>query len=140
MVSAFPHQPPVDYAPRRRTNVVVDSDDQTDVLQVLSSETAQAILGVLRDDPKTASDVATAIEMSLQSVSYHLNRLCDANLVSRVGTWYSEKGKEMTVYALATEQLVIQFDEYADRAPSPPPDRSDRSRSVDSLAKNRAGN
>jgi DNA-binding transcriptional ArsR family regulator len=111
MASAFPHHPSVDHAPRKQTDVVVDRNKPTDLLQVLSSETAQEILGVLRDDPSTASDVAAAVGKSLQNVSYHLDRLCEADLVTPVETWYSEKGKEMTVYALATEQLVVRFGE-----------------------------
>jgi DNA-binding transcriptional ArsR family regulator len=109
MASAFPHHPAVEHAPRKQTAVVVDRDEPTDLLQVLSSDTAQEILGVLRDEPGTASDVAGAVGKSLQNVSYHLDRLCDAELVTPVETWYSEKGKEMTVYALATEQLVVRF-------------------------------
>lgn len=116
MASVFPHHPPVDYAPRKQTEVVVDGSEPTDVLQILSSETAQEILGTLRDEPRTASDIADAVNRSLQSVSYHLNRLCEADLIEPAETWYSEKGTEMTVYALATERLVVQFGDRADRS------------------------
>jgi DNA-binding transcriptional ArsR family regulator len=109
MASAFPHQPPVDHAPREQTNVVVGREEPTDVLQVLSSETAQEILAALRDEPKTASDIADFIGMSVQNVTYHLDRLCETDLIAPIETWYSEKGREMTVYALATEQLVVRF-------------------------------
>lgn len=109
MASAFPHQPPVDYAPREQTNVVVNRDEPTDAFQVLSSETAQEILATLRDEPKTASDIADSTGMSIQNVTYHLDRLCKADLVAQIETWYSEKGREMTVYALAAEQLVVCF-------------------------------
>ncbi|MUW15004.1 helix-turn-helix domain-containing protein [Halorubrum sp. CBA1125] len=109
MASAFPHHPPVEHAPQKRTSVVVDREDPTDVLPVLSSETAQQILGVLGEEPGTASDVADALGKSLQNVTYHLDRLCETDVVTPVDTWYSEKGKEMTVYALAAERLVIEF-------------------------------
>ncbi|WP_336338347.1 ArsR/SmtB family transcription factor [Haloarcula brevis] len=116
MASAFPHHPPVEYAPREQTSVVVDGTEPTDVLQILSSETAQEILGALRDEPRTASDIADAVDRSLQSVSYHLDRLRRANLIEAVETWYSEKGTEMTVYALAAERLVVQFGDTGDRS------------------------
>ena len=109
MASAFPHQPPVTHAPREQTNIVVDRDEPTEVLQVLSSETAQEILSTLNSEPKTASEIAKSVEQSVQNVSYHLERLCDADLITPIETWYSEKGREMTVYALAIEQLVVQF-------------------------------
>lgn len=114
MASAFPHQPPVTHAPREQTNIVVDRDEPTNVLKILSSESAQEILATLKSEPGTASEIAESLDQSVQNVSYHLNRLSEADLITSIETWYSEKGREMTVYALATEQLVIQFDDSGD--------------------------
>jgi DNA-binding transcriptional ArsR family regulator len=111
MASVFPHQPSVKYAPREQTNIVVDRDESTDILQVLSSASARQIIATLESEPATASEIAESLDQSLQNVSYHLDRLCEADLITTVGTWYSEKGREMTVYALTTERLVVQFDE-----------------------------
>lgn len=118
MASAFPHQPTVDHAPREQTDVVIGRDEPTDALRVLSCDTAQRILAALTDEPGTASDVAADVDASLQNVSYHLDRLCDAELITRVNTWYSEKGREMTVYAPTAERLVVRFDAPADRSPA----------------------
>jgi DNA-binding transcriptional ArsR family regulator len=109
MASALPYQTPVDHAPRERTDIGVTGDEPNAVLQVLSSETARKILGVLGDEPGTTSDIAASVDTSLQNAQYHLNHLLEAELVEPVGTWYSAKGKEMTVYGLTTEQLVVQF-------------------------------
>ncbi|MFW6317429.1 MAG: ArsR/SmtB family transcription factor [Halorubrum sp.] len=118
MASAFPHQPAIDHTPREQTDVVIGRDGPTDALSVLSCHTAQQILAVLTDDPGTASDVAAAVDASLQNVTYHLERLCDAGLIAPVNTWYSEKGQEMTVYAATTERLVVRFGASADRSPT----------------------
>ncbi|GAA0525688.1 Helix-turn-helix domain-containing protein [Halorubrum aquaticum] len=114
MASVFPHQPTVEHTPRERTDVVVDRDQQTDVLSVVSSEAAQEILSALREEPSTASDLAETVDRSLQNVSYHLRRLRGADLVTPVETWYSEKGTEMTVYALTAERIVVRFDDRGD--------------------------
>lgn len=114
MASAFPHRPPVTHAPREQTNIVVDRDKPTDVLQVLSSESAQEILGTLKSEPRTASDIASSVDQSVQNVSYHLKRLCEAELITPIETWYSEKGRAMTVYALTAEQLVVKFHDNTD--------------------------
>jgi DNA-binding transcriptional ArsR family regulator len=113
MASAFPHRTPVDHAPREETSIEVTRDEQTDVLGALSSETAQQILATLGDEPATASDVAGAVDISLQNVNYHLDSLREAGLVEPVETWYSAKGREMTVYALTTERLVFRFGDAA---------------------------
>ena len=55
MPTAFPYHTPVDHAPHKRTSVVVDDDSGTDVLQTVSSETAQQILTKLNDNPATTS-------------------------------------------------------------------------------------
>lgn len=109
MTTALPHQPAVEHTPRQQTDVVVNGDERTEILQSLSSETAQAILATLHDEPATASDIADAVDTSLQNAHYHLERLSEAELVEPVDTWYSVKGAEMTVYALSTHELVIQF-------------------------------
>ena len=109
MPTAFPHRTTVEHSPRKRASVVVDDDQPTDVLQVVSSTTAQMILATLDDDPATASDIAEAIDTSLQNVKYHLDHLDEADLIESVDTWYSSKGIEMTVYALSVEELVIRF-------------------------------
>jgi DNA-binding transcriptional ArsR family regulator len=119
MASHFPVHTQVDHTPRERTDLVVDPQEQGDVLQTLTSETAQEILATLDDDPGTASDLADAVGTSLQNAQYHLSRLSDAGLVEPVDTWYSAKGREMTVYALTAKELVIQFGG-DDRPVSPP--------------------
>jgi predicted ArsR family transcriptional regulator len=109
MTTVFPHQPPVDHTPRERADVVICSDDHPNTVQTLASETAQDILTTLRDEPATATDVAEAVNTSVQNAQYHIERLVRAEFIEPVDTWYSAKGKEMTVYALSAEELVIQF-------------------------------
>ncbi len=109
MASVLPLQPSVDHTPRDRTEIVVPADEHTEVLQKLSSDTAQELLDALSEGPGTASEVADAVDTSIQNAQYHLTRLAETDLIEAVDTWYSAKGKEMTVYALTAEELVIQF-------------------------------
>lgn len=109
MATVFPHRPPSEHAPSKQTKLAIEQDELSEVFQALSSETAQAILGSLTDAPKTASDIADSIGQSVQSVSYHLDRLCDADVITPVDTWYSTKGREMTVYALTTERFIVKL-------------------------------
>lgn len=82
-------------------------DDAGPMLEVLSSSTAQSIMIALSREPATATAIADRIGTSLQNVGYHLSQLEDAGLVTVVGTRYSEKGREMKVYARAVTSLVI---------------------------------
>lgn len=109
MPSTLPHQTPIDHTPLERTDVDASGSEPAKIFQAMTSETAQQILGTLVDQPGTASDIADAVDTSLQNARYHIERLSDAGLIEPVDTWYSTKGREMTVYALTAEELVIQF-------------------------------
>jgi len=85
----------------------VDGDDADAVLAALSSDTARAILSALHDSPGPASDVADRVDTSLQNTQYHLKRLREAGVVEVVDTAYSQKGREMDVYAPADGPLVL---------------------------------
>lgn len=79
------------------------------MLSVLSCETARIILAALEDGPATASDLSEQLDISIQTVCYHLDRLSAAELVSDVGTWYSSKGTEMTVYGTTIQRIELYF-------------------------------
>src|SRR6056297_390942 len=85
----------------------VDSEDADDLLGALSSGTARTLLSELHDDPATPSQLSDRVDTSLQNVQYHLGNLEEADLVQPVDTIYSEKGREMTVYAPTDQPLVL---------------------------------
>nr|WP_083252467.1 helix-turn-helix domain-containing protein [Haladaptatus sp. W1] len=85
----------------------VDSDDADDLLGALSSETARSLLSELHDQPATASELSDRADTSLQNAQYHLKKLEDADLISSVDTIYSEKGREMKVYAPTDGPLIL---------------------------------
>ena len=104
LLPSLPDATPEEREPRV---VGVDEDEADDLIAALGSETARAILSTLHDRPATKSEVADEVGTSLQNVQYHLSRLDEADLVDVVDTAYSEKGREMDVYAAADEPLVL---------------------------------
>ena len=95
-------------------NLAINQNEGADALRVISSETAQEILAALSAEPHTASSLAEHINASVQNVMYHVKRLDDAGVITPVQTWYSEKGREMTVYGISSEKLVIEIDSFED--------------------------
>ncbi|WP_424004664.1 ArsR/SmtB family transcription factor [Haloarcula salina] len=87
--------------------VVGVDEDVSAVLDALSSETAREILNAVYDDPGTPSELADRLGMSIQKVSYHLEKLEDEELIAVAGTQYSEKGQEMKVYEPPDDPLVL---------------------------------
>ncbi|UVE51842.1 winged helix-turn-helix domain-containing protein [Haloferax larsenii] len=85
----------------------LDSEEADDFLGAISSSTARSMLSALHESPATPSDLATEVDTSLQNVQYHLGNLSDAGLIEVTGTRYSEKGREMNVYAPSDRALVV---------------------------------
>jgi DNA-binding transcriptional ArsR family regulator len=104
LLPSLPDATPDDREPRV---VGVDDEDADDLIAALGSQTAREILTRLHDDPATKSELAAEVDTSLQNVQYHLAKLDGADLVDVVDTTYSEKGREMDVYAAADEPLVL---------------------------------
>ncbi|ELZ34197.1 transcriptional regulator, arsr family protein [Halogeometricum pallidum JCM 14848] len=94
----------VDASPRV---IGLDDDDADGLLSALSSATARRVLSTLHEEPANPAALADAVDTSLQNVQYHLGRLEDAGAVEVVDTVYSEKGREMKVYAPSDRPLVV---------------------------------
>lgn len=87
--------------------VEIDDEAADEVFDALSSATARSLLGSLYEEPATASELAAGQDSSLQNVRYHLDKLMAAGLVEVADTWYSDRGREMKVYAPANSSVVV---------------------------------
>ena len=85
----------------------VDKEGTADVFEALASETARRVLTAIYHEPAPPSALAKRLDMSVQNVSYHLDNLEDAGVVEVADTRYSEKGKEMNLYAPADDPVVV---------------------------------
>ncbi len=107
-MSLLPSKPDTTAADDAEPRVVgVESDDADDLLSALSSGTARRLLGELHEDPAPPAELAERVDTSLQNAQYHLENLEEAGAVEVVDTAYSQKGREMDVYAPADQPLVI---------------------------------
>jgi len=108
MADLLPSRPDTAAAEEADPRVIgLDDEDADDLLSALSSETAREVLATLHDDPDTPARVAERVETSLQNAQYHLGNLEEAGLIEVADTVYSEKGREMNVYAPADRPLVV---------------------------------
>ncbi|ELZ11019.1 ArsR family transcriptional regulator [Halovivax asiaticus JCM 14624] len=89
--------------------VCLDDDHAGEILGALQSETAQAAFRAVHREPMAAAELATELDISVQTVGYHIEKLRDANLIEHHETVYSEKGREMAVYGPATEPKLLFF-------------------------------
>jgi len=74
--------------------------------KAISSQTANDILHILSQGPKTASDLTELLHIPMGTLKYHIDNLLEVGLIEIAETRYSIKGREVKVYRLK-DQLVI---------------------------------
>lgn len=87
--------------------VGLESTDAEAVLGAVASDTARTVLDALHEAPTTASGLAERVDLSLQTVQYHLANLQEADLVEVVEETTSEKGRSMDVYGPTSQPVVV---------------------------------
>jgi DNA-binding transcriptional ArsR family regulator len=95
----LPQHPPVEEPVEDPQIIGLDDQASGSVFSALSADRARSILVELYREPATQSELADRVDTSIQNVNYHLEKLLAAELVSVVDQWYSEKGREMKVFA-----------------------------------------
>ncbi len=77
------------------------------ISQIISNDTARNILEAIASEPLSTSELAEKLRIPLSTVQYNLDKLCDAGLVKVARTKYSEKMKQVKIYAPERKFVVI---------------------------------
>jgi DNA-binding transcriptional ArsR family regulator len=76
------------------------------IAKAMGSQTASDILQFLSEGQKSLTDITGRLAIPMTTVKYHVENLLDAGLISVAETKYSIKGREVKLYSL-TNQLII---------------------------------
>ena len=77
------------------------------IAKAMASPTAGDLFNTLSDGPLTATALAEQTGFPLTTVKYHLNNLLDADLIEVVDSRWSEKGREMKIYGVKDQVVVL---------------------------------
>jgi DNA-binding transcriptional ArsR family regulator len=113
-MSLLPSRLDVSPSPDEPRVLDIDGEDADAAFDALGSDTARHVLGATYEEPRTPAEIREEVGTSLQNVHYHLDNLESAGLIEPAGTGYSEKGNEVTVYAPASEAVVLFAGEEGD--------------------------
>jgi len=89
-------------------------EESKKITQVISNDTARQIIELLADAPLSASDIAGRLQAPLTTVTYNLENLESVGLVKVERIRYSEKGREVKIYA-PVRKLIVVVPEKTDR-------------------------
>ena len=89
--------------------VVVQPGDERaqKIARAMASQTANAVIQAFGGGPLTSSEIARQMGIPITTASYHIENLLDAGLIEVAETRWSEKGREVKVYGLATQFLIF---------------------------------
>jgi len=91
-------------------NVVVlehGSLEAQKVAKAMSSPTSADLFNALTGNPQSATALAERTGLPLTTVKYHLENMLSAGLVEISNTRWSEKGREMKIYAVKDQVVVF---------------------------------
>ncbi len=89
-------------------------EESKKITQVISNDTARQIIELLADAPLSASDIAEHLQAPLTTVTYNLENLEGVGLVKVERIKYSEKGREVKIFA-PVRKLIVVVPEKTDR-------------------------
>ncbi|PWB50668.1 MAG: ArsR family transcriptional regulator [Candidatus Methanoperedenaceae archaeon] len=89
-------------------------EESKKITQVISNDTARKIIELLADAPLSATDIADRLQAPLTTIAYNLENLESVGLVKVERIKYSEKGREVKIYA-PVRKLIVVVPEKTDR-------------------------
>lgn len=76
------------------------------IAKAMASSLAGDILQFLADGPKSLTAITEKLQIPMNTAKYHVENLLDAGVIAVADTKYSIKGREVKLYSL-TDQLLI---------------------------------
>jgi DNA-binding transcriptional ArsR family regulator len=77
------------------------------ISKAMGSQTASDILQLLAENKKSLTEITERLAIPLTTAKYHIENLLDAGLISVAETKYSVKGREIKIYSLTNQLLIV---------------------------------
>ena len=77
------------------------------IAKAMSSQTASDILQLLAESPQSLTGITERLAIPLTTAKYHTENLLDAGLIQVSETKYSVKGREIKIYSLTNQLLIV---------------------------------
>jgi DNA-binding transcriptional ArsR family regulator len=77
------------------------------ISKAMASQTASDILQLLAEDKKSLTEITDRLDIPLTTAKYHIENLLEAGLIVVAETKYSVKGREIKIYAVTNQLLIV---------------------------------
>lgn len=93
-----------------KSSIVIDLDDPRSdrIADAISNKTSKKILSVLAEKEMSGSEVASKLNLPINTVTYNLKNLVASGLIEKTNRiFWSAKGKKMEIYKISNKRIVI---------------------------------
>jgi DNA-binding transcriptional ArsR family regulator len=77
------------------------------IAKAMGSPMAGDILQQLAEGPKSLTDITDKLAIPMNTAKYHIENLIDAGIIAVGDTRYSVKGREVKIYSLTNQLLIV---------------------------------
>jgi DNA-binding transcriptional ArsR family regulator len=77
------------------------------IAKAMASQTACDILRLIGEGQKTSTEISERLSIPMNTAKYHIENLLDAGLIYVSATKYSVKGREVKVYSITNQLLIV---------------------------------
>jgi DNA-binding transcriptional ArsR family regulator len=77
------------------------------ISKAMASQTASDILQLLAEGKKSLTEITDRLDIPLTTAKYHIENLLEAGLITVAETKYSVKGREIKIYAVTNQLLIV---------------------------------
>jgi len=77
------------------------------ISKAMASQTASDILQLLAGNQKSLTEITDRLSIPLTTAKYHIENLLEAGLITVAETRYSVKGREIKIYAVTNQLLIV---------------------------------
>ena len=77
------------------------------ITKAMGSPTAGDILRMMADGPKSLTEITETLSVPMNTAKYHVENLLDAGIIAVENTKYSVKGREVKLYSLTNQLLIV---------------------------------
>jgi len=77
------------------------------ISKAMASQTASDILQLLAEDKQSLTEITDRLEIPLTTAKYHIENLLEAGLITVADIKYSVKGREIKIYAVTNQLLIV---------------------------------
>jgi DNA-binding transcriptional ArsR family regulator len=77
------------------------------ISKAMASQTASDILQLLAEKQQSLTEITDRLDIPLTTAKYHIENLLEAGLITVAETKYSVKGREIKIYAVTNQLLIV---------------------------------